>query len=327
MTSRSHVRGALRRSAVLAAGALLVAAGAGCAGLAPDGITAGGALATPPLPREVVALSASMSAEGRTVFFGARPKLLDRAQMAVECREDEVAAVLGCYADGRIFILRVTRPDLAGIMEVTAAHEMLHAVYSYLPPPDRARIDAAVEDTYRVVNGPRLQKSLAAYESLGPLDRLDELHSILGTETAAVNPVLAGHYARFFASRERVVQASDRFEAVFEALERQIDGLIAEAERLQGPIDALEVRLEADEAALDALDRRLDGLRAAGDAAGFNRLLPERNRLARTIEQGITRYDQMVDDYNAKVDQIDALALEQDKLLESLDEKGPPPGP
>ena len=76
---------------------------------------------------EVAALAGSMSEEGRRVFYLASPKILDRAAFGVACPEDDLGTVLGCYAGGKIYILRVTRPELTGVMEVAAAHEMLHA--------------------------------------------------------------------------------------------------------------------------------------------------------------------------------------------------------
>lgn len=321
---RSRASPMSRRAGLLGLAGLLAAC-AGCGPLAPNGITPVGPLAAPPQPAEVVALAASMSPEGKDVFYTARPKLVDRAQMAVECPddEDEGGSVLGCYGDGRIFILRVTRPELAGIMEVTAAHEMLHAVYDHLPPSERLRVEGSVEDLFQSAGDPRLEGSLAAYEGLDPDDRLDELHSIVGTEATVLSPALNDHYGRFFTTRQRVVEANARIEDTFEALERQIDGLTAETDRLEATLLTLEARLEAEEAQLESLDRRLDDRQAAGDRAGYNRIIPERNRLASSLEKGIDEYNELVNDYNAKVDQIDALALEQDKLVDALDQKAP----
>ena len=309
------------RLAGLAVVAALVVLGAGCERLV--GVTPAGALAAPPVSAQIAGLAASMSIEGKEVFYRARPKIVDRAELAQRCKEEEVGWLFGCYGLGRIYILRVTRPDLAGVMELIAAHEMLHAAYDELPRLEKARVDSEVEDLFRAADSPRLKESLAAYGTLTPRLRLNELHSIVGTEAAALGPALEDHYGRYFASRQRVVQASDHFRGLFEALERQIEGLAADVKRIGAELAALDARLAAENAALDALDRRLD---AARDVLAYNRLLPERNELARRIRQGIERYNKLVADHNAKGDQIDALALEQDQLVEALAQK-PPPSP
>jgi len=68
---------------------------------------------------EVAALAGSMSEEGRRVFYLASPKILERAAFGVACPEDELGTVLGCYAGGKIYILRVTRRTSSAVSSWT----------------------------------------------------------------------------------------------------------------------------------------------------------------------------------------------------------------
>lgn len=274
-------------------------------------------------PAEVAALAeGSMSEEGKRVFYGASPKVLEKAEFGVACPEEELGEALGCFGGGRIFILRVTRPEVTGVMEVTAAHEMLHAVYASLSDLQRGRIDTLIAEFYTGVTDPDIRQLVEDYE---PDERPDELHSILATEVAALSPVLEKHFSRFFTSRARVVEANLRYQAPLKELERRIDGLHAQIDDLEGQLKALDGRVTADEARLDELDGRLDAANRQGSSRVFNQLLPQRNALARSLSGMVDQYNGLVDSYNAKVDEINGLALEQDQLADGLSGKAPVP--
>lgn len=292
-------------------------------GLGPVGVGAVGSVVSvvgEPPSDEVRALAAgSMSSEGRRLFFATNPKILDRADFGLECGADETDRVLGCYGDRRIFILRVTGPGLSRVMEVTAAHEMLHAAYEALPVVERQRVDALVGAAYDRTTDASLRELVAEYEAADPGQVPDELHSILPTQLASLGPDLDTYYGRYFADRADVIEAYQASEGLLDDLDRRIDELVAQVEALEVQLEALEVRVDAEEAALEDTDRRLLSLGARGSTEAFNRLVPARNAQARSVEAMIDQYNRVVDDYNNKVDQIDALALEQDQLVDSLD--------
>jgi len=272
---------------------------------------------------EVAALAGSMSEDGRRAFYLADPKILERAEFGVACPEEELGTVLGCYADGKIYILKVTRPELTGVMEVTAAHEMLHAVHARLSDLQRRRVDTWVGDFYAGLDDPDVKAMVAEYERTEPGQRLNELHSILPTEVPTLSPDLDEHYARYFASRPQVVKLNQGYQDVLKELERRIDVLLAEVKDLKAQLAALDGRVAAEQAKLDELEGRLSALKAKGSIDAFNALVPRQNAQVRVVAKLVDQYNQLVGTSNAKVEEVNGLALEQNQLVEGLTGKAP----
>ena len=290
-----------------------------------------GELTTPqvgPPSHEVAALAdRAMTAEGRRIFFSAGPTILEREEFASVCGTAEHRVILGCYKAGRIYILRVVRAELSGVMEVTAAHEMLHAAYSRLSESERRRVIRWVHDFYAGVRDERFRKEVQGYGPLAPDDLADELHALLPTELSSLNPVLDKHYKRYLSTRGAVVAAFEGFRSVFEDLDRQWEERRREVLDLRSQLDALHTQADADEAALEELNARLDALKTQGRIRAYNDLIPEQNARVDALRGLVDQYDRLVETYNAKVDQLDALALEENRLLESLRARPPAPSP
>ena len=283
------------------------------------------ALVRHPPSAEVVALAASMTDEGRKVFYEARPKVLDKVEFEQVCPNPEEGQVLGCYGDNRIYILRVGRPELAGVMEVTAAHEMLHAVYDSLPDRDRRRLDGLVDGFYRGVTDADLRELVAEYERFEPGQRLNELHSLMPTQLLTLDPPLEAHYGRYFSARSRVAMAFQGYSGVLKELDRKIGALDAEIGAMKAQLDALDGKIRAEGSALDQLNSRLDDLKAKGSVQAFNQLIPQQNAQARSVRGLVTQYNRLVDAHNKKITEINALALKQNQLVDSLEGKVPVP--
>lgn len=284
----------------------------------------------PPVPAfeptsEVAALTVSMSDEGRRLFYAARPKVLDRAEFAVACPNAEHVNVLGCFTGDAIYILRVARPELVGVMETTAVHEMLHAAYAALSSSERSGVDSLVGDFYAGVTDRDLKALVASYERSEPGQRLNELHSLLATQLVSLNPPLEGHYRRYLALRPKVVAAYQGYRGTLEQLERRIDALHAEIDGAKAQLKAMEARIAADEAALGELNRRLEALKAQGNVSEFNRLIPQQNAQVRALRELADQYNQLVSAHNAKVKEVNGLALEQNQLVDSLGGGSPAP--
>lgn len=330
-----------RRQRALAALALAVLVGGACqarpptAGTAspPNEPTAPAASATTATTRpaapapaarfdatpEVAALTATMTEEGKRLFYGARPEVLDKAPFALVCPGgSEQGQVLGCYTGDRIYILRVARPELTGVMETTAVHEMLHAAYAALSSRDRSLVDTWVGDFYAGVKDRDLRELVAAYDRSEPGQRLNELHSILPTQLPSLSAPLENQYRRYLASRQRVVALYQGYRGTLEELDRRISSLHEEIDDAKAQIKVMEERLRGDEAALEELNRRLEALRAAGKVEEFNRLIPQQNAQVDALRSLGDRYRQLVKAHNAKVQEVNDLALQQNQLVESL---------
>lgn len=191
---------------------------------------------------EIVALAqnASMSSEGRYYFYVSFPEIQDRDHFNSSCNttHTQETVVLGCYTGRHIYVFNVEDPKLDGIKEVTAAHEMLHAAYDRLSTSERNRINALLDKTARATTDENLKTLLSAYDKSEPGERLNELHSILGTQVHNLDPELESYYKQYFSNRGALVDLSDKYEAVFNSLKSQQQQLAAELEQLGTDITA-----------------------------------------------------------------------------------------
>lgn len=277
--------------------------------------------APPPPPAEVAALlDGFLTTQGTRLYHESDPQILEKAAFDAVCSSFEEGIVLGCFSDGAIVILRVERPELSGIMPVTAAHELLHAAYAALPAAERARIEGWVTELTAGGGGPDVEALLSRYQGRR-YQRLDELHSILATEVRQLTPALEGYYARYFSDRMGLVEANERYEAVFAELQARIEGLHARLDELRAEMASVEAELAPVRADLERLDRLLLQRRVGGDIAGYNALVPQQNAVVDRHDALVARYNQLVDAHNAVVDEVNGLALQQNDLATSLGAK------
>ena len=94
---------------------------------------------------------ARLSDHGEFLLLASQPRIADGEAFNGICgNQEEGAGVLGCYTsrDMRITLFDVTDPQLDGIEEVVAAHEMLHAAWDRTPIARRAELEALLEQQY-----------------------------------------------------------------------------------------------------------------------------------------------------------------------------------
>jgi hypothetical protein len=180
-----------------------------------------------------------MDDDGTFYFYASQPALEDAQVFNERCaREEEGTAILGCYTGQRIYIYNVTDQQLDGIREVTAAHEMLHAVYSRLSDSERSRVDALIEAEYaKIKNDSQIAERLAFYDRTEPGERDNELHSIIGTEIAQVSSELESYYSKYFKDRNKVVVLYAGYVSVFNALQARADSLSVQLTALGNAIE------------------------------------------------------------------------------------------
>lgn len=247
---------------------------------------------TAPVPADVAGIIAAttLTDRGRRIFLAASPRIEDATTFARACGIDDAADspgeprvhTRGCYVNGRIHLRAGDVAEARELLNVVAAHELLHAVYASLGQAERARIDAELA-TARAGNE-RLEERLRPYGGGPTLS--NEVHSILGSEFGGLSPALEAHYAQFFADRSRVVASRQR---TLGAREDEIT-------RLKAEVDALEARIAS-------LKEGQDALRAQGDFRTYNANVPMINGL--------------IDWYNSQVDALNALVAEYNGLLGS----------
>lgn len=187
---------------------------------------------------------------GRRVFLASKPTLDASQNFNEQCADvehTEGSHVLGCFAGGSIHLYKVTDERLAGIVEVTAAHELLHAVFSRLNADERADLASLLRSAYDALasSNPVLVERMSVYEGLSDDGFANELHSVLGTEVRELPVWLEDRYVHWFQDRGAIVDFFDTFHTVFGEIQ-------ARADALQVELSALRESIEARSAAYDA---------------------------------------------------------------------------
>lgn len=209
---------------------------------------------------------ATISNKGLFYFYASQPSVEGTQRFNSQCdRKEPTSAILGCYSAERIYIYDVTDPRLDGIREVTASHEMLHAAFERLSEREKQELGVLLEAEYAKLHNTELQGRMDYYARAQPGDRINELHSIIGTEVASISPELETHYKQYFSNRQKVVALHAAYQKVFDDLTAQSVALGDEVSRLREEISAqiaahntAASRLEVDIAALRAREATVD---------------------------------------------------------------------
>lgn len=172
----------------------------------------------------------------KTVFHASRPSLEDRKEFNDHCNShDTEISVLGCYAGGKIYLYDIKSDELNGVVESTAAHELLHAEWERMTPSEKADVSSAINSVY---NDSRYHDALA--EDLSTYDeteRLEELHSRIGTEIADLPDVLEKHYAKYFENQDLIVDFYNNYITPFRELSDELDSISDELKKLDQEIE------------------------------------------------------------------------------------------
>jgi len=167
-----------------------------------------------------------------------------------------------------------------------------------------------------------LSSRIAYYERTQPGEVINELHSILPTEFAALSPELEEYYARFFEDRQLIVSLNEQYSSVFNELVNQIDTLYDEISRLGEQIEIDRANYNA--SVLD-LDRDITSFNQRADLGSFSSLTQfnsERAALvsrSNSLEAFSTRLGGDIERYNQLLIEYEAVAARLESLNRSID--------
>jgi hypothetical protein len=272
----------------------------------------------------VAALSrdSTMTPEATRYFYVNRPAINDKSEFAKNCpAAREQTIVIGCYHSNQagIYVQRVTDPRLNGVMQVTAAHEMLHAAYDRLSRSERQRIDRLLQQYYDSLRrDDRIRTTVDSYRKTEPNDLLTEMHSIFGTEVAGLPPELEAYYAQYFTDRSQVVRYADHYAAEFIDRREQVAAYDAKLASLKKQIDDQTATLTRQSFVLAETRLRLESERATSDPASFNARVHAYNGDVAAFDRLATQTRQLVADYNDIVEKRNAIALEEQELVQAI---------
>ncbi len=278
---------------------------------------------TPASAVTTLASEDTMTPYARHVFYVNHPDLeSNAAQFRSDCNVTEQTIVLGCYhSDQRgIFVYDVHDPRLAGVQQVTAAHEMLHAAYDRLSTKEKDYVDGLLTDYYNHdLKDQRIIDTMNEYKKTEPNAVVNEMHSVFGTEIADLPAPLETYYAKYFTNRHAITDYANSYEAEFTSREDQIKADDAQLAALRSRIQDEESSLQAQSSKIDADRSRLDSERSSGDVADYNAGVAPFNREVDAYNAGVQSLKSYIASYNQLVEARNAIAQELTSLDQSID--------
>jgi hypothetical protein len=256
----------------------------------------------------------------RRVFYVNHPELDDKQEFNGHCKIAEATIVLGCFVENQgIYLLNVTDKRLGGVIEVTAAHEVLHAMYERLGSDERKKVDKMTADFFASLNDERIKQTVEGYRSRDPGVVPAELHSILGTEVRRLSPELENYYKRYFSDRQKIVNYLEKYEQAFVEIETKAKEYEARLDDLKQTINFNKNEIEARNQEINDMQKQLDALAAANRTEEYNRLVPVYNNLVAEYNNLVSGTKGAINEYNQLVDKLNQLVTRQQELYRAID--------
>jgi hypothetical protein len=273
--------------------------------------------------QEVVELTqqSNMNENGRRIFYANRPIIEKRSFGLNFCREsiDTKKVILGCYtSDKGIFIKKVTDSRLSGIMPLTAAHELLHAVYYQLPEDEKIQINKELRMVYASLKNSPIKKLVESYKAKYPEAVDAELHSILGTEVTKLNPRLEKHYANYFNDRLIVVAHAQKYERAFAQIIEKANAIDKRLKTMRTKLDSKESAIKDESKKIERQRAQLQKFADNGNIDAYNSRLTSFNQRVANYNQQLQSLKEMIANYNELVKTYNDLSAEEKSLNEAL---------
>ena len=275
---------------------------------------------TPPQVAKL-ATTTTMTDSARRLFYLNQPTIESRKSALNLCKSTEHTVVLGCYVPNKgIFLQEVSDPRLQGVMEVTAAHEMLHAAYQRMSLFEQTQLNKQLQSALAQLQNSRIVQLIETYRAQDPSSVDNELHSILGTEVQNLSPELEEHYHKYFTDRSAVVALSERYEGVFTALREKAKQISRQLVARRSALVQLAAQVKSESENIESERSSLQGA-IANTQVDYSSRVASFNDRVQTYNQLVARLKEQTDTYNQMVNEHNSLALEEKSLVESLQNK------
>lgn len=267
---------------------------------------------------------AGMNDYSKFLFHASRPVLDSTQNFNVECdRIENSTSILGCYSNYRIYIYNVSDKQLDGIREVTSSHEVLHAVYQRLSDQEKTDINVLLEAEYKKIETNKdYSDRMEFYARTEPGERYNELHSVIGTEIANIDPKLETYYKKYFTDRQKVVDLNTKYSSVFANLRNHANALITQMDSLIKSINERTAQYNTD---VVTLNKDILAFNAKATSEGFTsqaQFNSERAALTNrvtTLDATSSSIHADVVTYNTILKEYNSIASESKKLYNSID--------
>jgi uncharacterized protein YukE len=261
----------------------------------------------------------TMRDETRRVFYINHPELNDKTQFRQNCPSTVHSIVLGCYIENRgIFLLDVTDQRLNGVIQVTAAHEVLHAEYDRLSSAERENVDKMTAAFFSQLSNERIKSTIERYRSKDSSTVPGELHSILGTEVRELSPELEAYYSQYFSDRSKIVSYSEGYEQTFVDLSDRVGEYDSRLELIKETIESNRVEIQGQGSEIERQKKRLDDLLAADQTEEYNASVESFNTAVNDYNRLLQRTKSLIAEYNEIVEQRNNIATTEKELEEAI---------
>jgi uncharacterized protein YukE len=256
--------------------------------------------------------------EGMFTFYATYPEVLNQDVFNQKCPRQEVGSpILGCYtSEDRIYMYNVTNESLDGMKEVTAVHEVLHAVWARMDSTEKSEIEQLLRTAYDAKADDALKTRMEYYERTEPGEFVNELHAIIGTEVGELDPQLESYYGQFF-NRQTVLALHAQYSSVYTELSNRSTELYELMTQLGQTIDST---TQAYNQAATAYSSDVDSFNARANNGSFAsraQFNAERSALVarsgaleaqrQAINQNIETYDGYYTEYQSIGEQLQTL--------------------
>lgn len=268
-----------------------------------------------------------LTSTGERVFLASHPTVDGSQRFNEQCAEvdhSEQGHVLGCFTGDRIHLFDVPDERVSGIVEVTAAHEVLHAAYARLGEGERAALAERLNNAFDVlsVEHPEIAERMAVYDHLSDSAFANELHSVLGTEVQDLPEWLERHYAQWFSNRGALVDHFDAYHSVFIGLKDQADAIDAEMKALRADVEQRNVaydeavqQFNSDAASFRSRNENFEFSATPGE---FERIREELEMRRADLQTTLDALQADIDHYNSLRDELTELSKLSSELEQQL---------
>ena len=280
-------------------------------------------------PADVEALISNLhlTNKGKFIFGAVDPRIEDADSFNHACTISETSvSSLGCYDLGtqKIHIYNVESEELAGEVEATAAHELMHAAWERLSNFDRMKLEPLLLSVYNSEEySEMLHKST---ENYAPDALLTELHSQLAERVRNLPPELEAHYTAYFEDQDLIVDYFERYYSVMDELIKKSEVLSAEIETGR---TALMQQADDYEKWLDDYNARVDAFNVCARDPDCSLVNFESRRDAfiaegKQIDAAYEAYESARAELNAKIDVYNSGVEHLKNLDYALDSRAGP---
>lgn len=270
----------------------------------------------------MLANDTKMTDESRHLFYVNHPEVLTGSAFSSHCSVGaEKTVILGCYQsrDQGIFLYNVTDARLKGVVETTAAHEMLHAAYDRLSATEKTQIDTLLNTFYASgLQDERVKQTIEAYKQSEPNELPNEMHSIFATEVTSLPPALETYYKQYFSDRGTVVAMAQHYQAEFTSRRDRTNAYDAQLAQLKKTIDSNQNQAAADRRSLGTEYSQLKSSQRSASDEAYNQLVAAYNTHVVAYNSLLSAIREEIAQYNQIVEQRNAVALEERDLAQAL---------